>query len=199
MRQPKKIVESIATVMLVLSVIVNVVIAHKLTQLSKPAVVQTLRKGDLLPGFSAVNLNGKAEDITYSSDPRPTVIYAFSPSCKWCARNYDNLQHLIKEKSANYRFVAVSLSDEGLNNYVATHQLAIPIYTGLSEDVEKKYRLGVTPDTIVISPQGRVLGNWLGAYSGQQKSQVEEFFHVSLPGITAKPQAISDSDNVTER
>jgi hypothetical protein len=51
----------------------------------------------------------------------------------------------------------------------------------------KNYKLGSTPQTIVISPEAKVLQDWIGAYVGDQKSQVEAFFHVSLPGLRELP------------
>jgi hypothetical protein len=53
----------------------------------------------------------------------------------------------------------------------------------------KAYKLRSTPQTIVVSPEGKVLQNWVGAYVGGQKSQVEAFFHVSLPGLRELPKA----------
>jgi hypothetical protein len=40
----------------------------------------------------------------------------------------------------------------------------------------------------VISPEGKVLQDWAGAYVGDQKSEVEAFFHVSLPGLKELPK-----------
>ena len=38
--------------------------------------------------------------------------------------------------------------------------------------------------TIVVSPDGKVLQNWVGAYTEVRQSEVEKFFEVSLPGLT---------------
>ena len=38
------------------------------------------------------------------------------------------------------------------------------------------------------SPEGKVLQDWAGAYVGEQKAQVEAFFHVSLPGLRKLPK-----------
>jgi len=100
----------------------------------------------------------------------------------------DNFKELVARTGTDYRFVGLSLSKEGLSEYVASHELTIPIYTGLSNETKKSYKLGGTPQTIVVSPEGKVLQDWVGAYSGDQKSQVEAFFHATLPGITATPR-----------
>ena len=61
--------------------------------------------------------------------------------------------------------------------------------SGLSPETLKTYKLGSTPQTIVISPEGKVLQDWVGAYVGDQKSQVEAFFQVTLPGLRELPKA----------
>jgi len=95
----------------------------------------------------------------------------------------DNIKALIHLKDAEYRFIGLSLSGEGLSSYVRAHGLALPTYSELPQDLLQVYKLHGTPQTIVVSPEGRVIQNWMGAYVGNQKSQVEAFFHVSLPGI----------------
>src|SRR6266404_3092821 len=177
-------------VMLVLSVAINVVLAHKLRQFSgltgKPTEV--LRSGAVVPPLEAVDLNGKARTIAYDQVSQPTVLYIFTPPCSWCTRNMNNLKTLLDKDSGQYRFIGLSLSDAGLMDYVTRNELKLPVYSGLSTETLKSYKLMSTPQTIVVSPEGRVLQNWVGAYVGEQKSQVEAFFHVALPGVTAAPK-----------
>jgi len=70
-----------------------------------------------------------------------------------------------------------------LAEYVAKNELKLPVYCSLSSETLKTYKLGSTPQTIVISPEGKVVQDWVGAYVGEQKSQVEAFFHVNLPRL----------------
>jgi peroxiredoxin len=106
----------------------------------------------------------------------------------WCARNLDNLKTPADQKGEDYRFIGISLSKEGLEKYVAEHQLTFPIYTDISKEAGEAYKMGGTPQTVVISPQGKVLQNWPGAYAGDQKSQVEKYFDLRLPGIQPASQ-----------
>jgi hypothetical protein len=41
-----------------------------------------------------------------------------------------------------------------------------------------------TPLTLVISPQGRVLHSWAGAWVGRTLEEVEAALDVKLPGMT---------------
>jgi len=101
----------------------------------------------------------------------------------------DNFKRLLDTEGGHYRFIGLSLSEEAVAEYVAKNGMKLPVYSGLSPETLKTYKLGSTPQTIVISPEGKVLQDWVGAYVGDQKSQVEAFFRVSLPGLRELPKA----------
>jgi len=182
----------IVSLLLVTSIIVNVCLATRvrslLSQDPGPAGKQALKAGTLVPPLTVNRLDGKSAVINYSSADEPTVLYVFRPGCSWCARNLPNLAELIEKAGSSYRFVGLSLTTDGLERYVADNHLEFPIYSNLSAEARRVYGLGGTPQTIVISPEGRVMKNWLGAYVGGQKSQVEGFFRVSLPGLAPSLQ-----------
>jgi peroxiredoxin len=176
--------------MLVASVTINIALAHRLrhfNQLSGTRSDRALKTGSDVVPFEAVDLKGQTHIIAYDQASKPTVLYVFTPTCSWCLRNMENFKELVARTGTDYHFVGLSLSKEGLSEYVAAHELKVPIYTGLSKETQKSYKLVGTPQTIVVSPEGKVLQDWVGAYSGDQKSQVEAFFHVTLPGIASAP------------
>ena len=169
------------------SVALNVVLAHRVRSFQQfqatRAADRLLKVGVTVPSIAAKRLGGEHEVISYESVDGPTVLYVFTPPCSWCARNLDNFKTLLDRDNGQYRFIGVSLSEQGLAEYVAKNELKIQVYWGLSPDTMKTYKLVATPQTIVISPEGKVLQDWAGAYVGDQKSQIEAFFHVTLPGI----------------
>jgi hypothetical protein len=180
------------TVALVLSVALNVVLAHKVRSLTEALGVRVgdhlLQVGATAPPITANRLDGQQEVISYGATVHPTVLYIFTPPCTWCARNMDNFKALLGKESGEYRFIALSLSEDTLADYVAKNDLKLPVYTRLSSETLRTYKLGGTPQTIVVSSEGKVLKDWAGAYVGDQKSQVEAFFHVSLPGLRELPK-----------
>jgi hypothetical protein len=101
----------------------------------------------------------------------------------------NNFKTLLDKGSSQYRFIGLSLSKEGLAMYVRTNDLKLPVYLDLSLETLETYKLGSTPQTIVISPEGKVLQNWMGAHAGDQKAQIEALFHVNLPGLRRAPSA----------
>jgi hypothetical protein len=178
-------------VALAVSVTVNVLLAHRVRSLtyarSATMAEYQLKVGTAVPPIAVKRLGGQQEVISYQGLNQSTVLYVFTPPCSWCARNMDNFKTLLGEEGGEYRFIALSLSDDTLAEYVAKNDLKLPVYSGLSTDTKAAYKLSGTPQTIVVSPDGRVLQNWMGAYVGDQKSQVEAFFRVTLPGIRQGP------------
>lgn len=185
-------------VALVVSGTLNVLLAHRVRSLSHAQSARIaeyqLRIGAIVPPIAAKRLEGEKEVISYEDVSEPTVLYILTPPCSWCARNMENLKTLVNRAGGQYRFLGLSLSDQGLGQYVTQNELKLPVYSGLAPETLKAYNLGSTPQTIVISPEGKVLQDWVGAYVGDQKSQVEAFFHVSLPGLRELPAAQAENE-----
>ena len=180
-------------ILLAVSVVFNVLLAHEVRGLtyarSARITEYQLKVGATVPPIVAKRLDGQQETISYGEVNRATVLYIFTPACIWCARNMSNLKTLLGKGNGQFRFVGLSLSEKALSDYVAKNDLKLPVYSSLLPETLKAYKLGSTPQTIVISPENKVLQNWAGAYVGDQKSQVEAFFHVSLPGLRELPKA----------
>ena len=66
---------------------------------------------------------------------------------------------------------------------MAQQGMNFPIYTNLSQQSIAAYHLGGTPTTIVVSAEGKLLREWKGAYMGNSKREIEEYFGVSIPGV----------------
>ena len=180
------------TVMLVVSVALNVGLALKVhafmtVQEEQLARLQAmdLKAGVKAPPLSAKRVgdsSGAVEIIDYAG-ARPTVLYVLSPACGRCAKNESSIKKLIAEKGAEYRFIGISLADEGVLEYQAKHGLGVALYSGVNEQTRRAYKMSGTPQTIVVSTQGVVVASWSGAYLGKQKDAVEKFFEVELPDI----------------
>lgn len=133
----------------------------------------------------AVSLAGKQETITYQDNAKPTVVYVFSPSCIWCERNTQNINAIVNLREQSFRFIGLSLVNHDLREYVQSHHFSFPVYQSLDAESIQTLGLGSTPQTLVISPEGRVLKNWTGAFSKSVQAEVEEYFDVHLPGLAA--------------
>lgn len=144
---------------------------------------RTLPIGKELPPLEAQRLGGGPEVIRYDPAGRPTLIYVFTPSCSWCARNLANFRALIDDAKDDYRIVGVSLDPE-VETYLKETALDLPVYINASTATLTAYELGSTPQTIVVSPEGKVLKSWVGAYGGSLQKEVESVFGLRLPGLS---------------
>lgn len=184
--QTKKI-DNFLLLLLVASLILNVYLGWRVKQAGTNAAAP--RSFQVSPGmkidpFTAVGLDGKQQTISYAATDKPTVFYVLSPSCVWCERNKANIEKLVELKGNDFQFIGLSLTEVGLKEYAESHHLKFPIYTRLTSRTIESLGLGGTPQTIVISPEGRVLKNWNGAYQRAQP-EVEAYFGVQLPGLTS--------------
>ncbi|HKV23641.1 MAG TPA: hypothetical protein VJN93_03530 [Candidatus Acidoferrum sp.] len=151
--------------------------------LAGSSLVSRLALGAAVPSIRATDLEGNQTIITYSGHP-PTVLYVFVPPCGWCARNQANIRALVRTRGKVYRFVGLSLSDEHLKEYVAKSGIEFPVYSHLAPEAVSELGLGSTPQTLVVSSEGKLLGNWTGAYGDDLRPEIEKYFGVDLPGLT---------------
>jgi peroxiredoxin len=189
--------------LLTTSVALNGILSWQVWQLKNnlpaPAPVNRLRAenklpiGASVPALEAVDLNKEPVTLEFNGSGVPSVLYVFSPKCRWCDLNLENVKALSRMTDGKYRFIGLSLLDDKLPEYKSQHNIEFPVYAGLSRETRVAYGLGNTPQTIVVSPDGRVLKNWPGAYSKEVAQQVEEFFNVRLPGLDPAGGKVNDS------
>ena len=173
--------------LLTCSVILNLFLARK-TKSLRSALLQvkaedSLRVGAALPPIEAKGLDERSAVIRYAPDELPTILYVFKPSCSWCTKNNESIRTLAERTKGRYRVIGLSLSSDNLQEYVTKSELTFPVYSDLSPDVTIAYRMGATPQTIVISNEGKLVKEWKGAYMGNTKEQIETQFSLELPGI----------------
>ena len=142
--------------------------------------------GDVIPEFEAAEVDGTHATLALAGGRQPTIIYVFSPTCHWCARNWLNVNALAGRLRESHRLIGVSLSARQLAEYAQKLKIPFPVY---SVDMErplgpgKKLFSAATPETLLIDTNGKVQRIWRGAYADLTKSEVEVYFGVSLPGL----------------
>ncbi len=202
MTAPSKKIDAFVILLLAGSLSFNVFLGWKVKRLqniiARNANEVKVLEGMQVSSISVKDLNQNLKVITYNDKNLPTVLYIFSPNCKWCDRNEENIKMLISNRADTYCFIGLSLTDLHLKEYMDKHNLAIPIYTNPSSDAISGLGLGSTPQTIIISPQGKVLKNWLGAYNDALKAEVEGYFNLQLPGVASQLGRIDSGANTPQ-
>lgn len=132
--------------------------------------------------------DGRIIDLADAASGVPTILYYFSPSCGWCERNWSSVSVLEKETRGRYRFIALAETSD-LRATRATHNLEFDVVGGLKASDRQALGFMGTPQTVVISPEGRVLRTWTGAYGARVREEVEAYFNVGLPPVTPRGNA----------
>jgi hypothetical protein len=183
---------AIALALLFVSVTLNVLSAHRISALRSTIASmesqRTLGEGAAVPEIVGLNSDGSPKTLHYGEVNVPTVLYVFTPQCRWCKKNIANLHALIDQAGSRYRVVGIALTREDLDLYMKNEDLNLP---DIRSDVREIYHLGATPETIVVSPAGKVLKVWYGAYETQTKPDIETFLQIHLPGLSE--EALSSS------
>ena len=160
-------------------VLVNVLLAQQNKHLKaltgKPGRCLELSPGKGLPPVEGFDVEGNKVVVGYGEDPRKTVLLVFSPGCRACKENMSNWQSLIKRlDSSLYRVIALSLAPNGIEDYLAQYNLAgIPVIAEVAAKTRVEYQLSLTPQQILIGPEGKVEKVWTGLLRGEEKADIE--------------------------
>lgn len=142
-----------------------------------------LKAGKVLPTLTGVDTEGRALTFDYGADPRKTVLLVFSPRCPYCTSNMPNWRALAQGLDPkSYRVVAVSLLSEGVKEYVTEHGLAnVPVIADPDPKNRVAYEMNLTPQTVLIAPDGTAEKVWTGLIRGAERDEVKQRLGVSLP------------------
>jgi len=154
-----------------------------------------LLEGTFVPDLVVTDLDGKTQRLIFAKSSAPVVLYVFSPYCGWCDRNLANVAALAESVTGRYNFIGISLSHEGLEEYVKTHRISFQTYGNLRSEAREGLSIHSTPVTIVVSRDSHVLRSWTGAYDQSMLHEIEAYFGTHLPGLTG-PRPSESADNL---
>ena len=166
-------------VIVLASLSTNVLLAVQVRSLKTPARPGSglLQIGQSVPPIIVENSAGRVVSVEPTQAKIPTLLYVLRPTCGWCRRNLANMSAIIQQSAGRYRVVLLSLEPGDFSDYGGRENVFV-----VTADTRRALKLGATPQTLVVSPEGKVLQNWTGAYGGNAK-QVEAALHVVLPGL----------------
>lgn len=149
-------------------------------RVSDPLPAQRAAVGDVLPPISGLLVDGTSVQVDYAG-VKPTVLYYFTASCIWCARNAESVRALAATIGPNYRFVAVTTAGASVTESVAKGVPPQAVVGGVSGPQLRAAGLTVTPMTLVVEPGGKIRNAWAGAFTGNTHREIEATFGIKLP------------------
>jgi peroxiredoxin len=188
---PERLSRRLLTSILILSMAFNLFLAWQLRRakdgLGRQPSGEALIPGTVVSPIKASDMDGKTVMIDLASKNEPTILYVFNPNCHWCTRNMANVRALSNATKGRYNLIGLSLQSDELTTYARKNNLDIPLYALQSYSVIPELRLGGTPETILISQDGKVVKSWLGAFDSKASGEIQSIFNVQLPGLLPEP------------
>jgi hypothetical protein len=123
-----------------------------------------------------LDYRGQPTTIDYGNDHRGTLVLVFSPLCGWCAKNWPAWKDAIARiDTKRVNVVAVDLLGTLPPDCVARFKIdALRIVYMPDPATTKQYRLGTTPQTILIGADARVRRVWSGPLTSEQRRELGE-------------------------
>lgn len=172
--------------LLIATLATNVYLVRRTPPTAEP--VPQLKVGAKVPEFTASRLGGGELAVRYTS--KPVILYVFNPACHWCERNLDNVNAVAMATRAEYQFIGVSLTESDLEQYVRDKHIAWEVASRVPGPAFEAFRMGATPETIVVGTGGTVLHVWQGAFGGTIAADIQHVFGVRLPGLKPEPSTV---------
>ena len=142
-----------------------------------------LQQESILPTLSGSDIHGNRISIDYGRDPRKTLLLVMSTTCRACDENMANWKEIVaKIDKSSYRVVVTSLSSSALVQHLSPLSLPdVPVLAELDANSKREYGLAITPQTALISSEGRVENVWTGVLRTREMREVDAALNLIIP------------------
>jgi peroxiredoxin len=129
-----------------------------------------LSAGDKLEPFSALGLHGENIAINFASDGPRRVLLFLSSDCPYCREQFGYWKRIIDVAPLRgFQVVAVAMNSEDRSKLAEyLNSMGCPTESKrftvalIPEEVRRKYKLSITPTTLVVSSDGKADAVWTG-------------------------------------
>ncbi len=167
---------------LTISVLLNVILSQRLSQLGVRQSDPPINVGAQLPNLTLQLADGSPETIQWNRGER-TLLYFMDPDCGWCKKNAQSFEDLARQLKGRMTVYMYSTKLKGLEHHLKPNQDFAKIVIDGKDDARNILRLKATPTTLLINQNGRVDKVWEGAYVGSLRHEIARELSVPLKQI----------------
>lgn len=170
----------------------NIALIHQNSQLkaqlSLPPPVMEATAGTQVPDLKGVDLEGKPVEVLYGKDSRKVLVMVFSPTCPFCDQNWPKWQNVISSLDrSTVRPVLVDVTSTTTEGFVSQHQLtSLPVILKADPRATMDYRMHLTPQTILVGPNGKVEKVWTGVLNDSSMADLKQHLADSKTTVNAQ-------------
>lgn len=143
-----------------------------------------LRQGDKVSGFAAHSLRGSPLDVNYTGREVRRVFFFFTPACPYCGEQFAYWRQMLENINGNqFQIIGLVSSTENrqaLEAFLRSHGCeSLPVAL-IDSDIIQRYKLSITPTTLVVANDGTVEESWLGKWGEDQIKKAKSVFDISF-------------------
>lgn len=133
-----------------------------------------LEEEQTVPQFTSVDNFNDTLEISYGPGSPYTMLFWLSPDCSVCKDNLIFWNRLFDEyQNEHIRYIGMcSASRQETLEYASEFGIHFPIVCPDDPHILDSYKGNILPQTILISPQGKILKVWPGALARVKEEQI---------------------------
>jgi peroxiredoxin len=138
-----------------------------------------IKIGDPAPDFTVTDINGKPFHLS-SWRGNPVVLRFWSTDCQYCRADTPIFNHFFekyKERGLVVAYINRGADEELVRGFAEDLDIPFPMIIDADLSISKNYNIRLDPQTIVISPEQKIIAAILGGVSeGEFRSLVGSYF-----------------------
>jgi hypothetical protein len=137
--------------------------------------IEGAKDGDQLPVLSGTKLGTQKQWSVLPASSSALAVLVFRESCHYCDANWKNWDQVFARSGSVIPVVFVT-EDKSLSaTYLAEHPLLsrATVLLGVPEHIGS-VQTSVTPQTIIVSPRGKVDHDWVGVLAATDLTAIKE-------------------------
>lgn len=176
----------LATIQIIFLTIQNRELKKALGVSTSVEPMDSLKPGDQIPGFSAVNASGAQTKVAY--DEADYLIFITSTKCPWCDKTLPSWKEISdKAKGRSIRIVSIAIDGNAdIKAYAKDHGLNFEVVSFPDASLQSSYKAFSTPQTILVKRGGQVEKMWPGMLSETAKNEILTLLTRMQGGIRAR-------------
>lgn len=132
------------------------------------------------PGLKASSLsgtdrNGLRESLQFGTEKNKTLLLVFSTKCPVCELNWPAWQAIteVGDEPRPYRLAYANINSLFSDDYLLGHHFTdSALFASTDPRTIRELNLGITPLTIILTPQGEVERVWAGLLREDDKNEI---------------------------
>nr|MBN2277447.1 redoxin domain-containing protein [candidate division Zixibacteria bacterium] len=135
---------------------------------------KTLSPDDMVPPFSAQDIFAGNISLNYTPGAPFSMLFWFSPTCTACEDNIGFWSEIFADTSfQEIRFLGMCAgTPEEAREFASENGLKFPIVGAQDPYLMETYKGNILPQTVLISPDGKIIRVWPGAVTERQRHEI---------------------------